>query len=211
MRKEERAPENSEQDSTIFNQHQTSASLRQQQKEQQRQERQALIQELADRTGETRGVTRVMSIILAVVVLGCAAVLAFRLWPQPKDRDPDKGHFVSDGTLPELSEEEILMELDEAYYTNDGSLALVLTFSNGADTPKAVTGFSLKAINNNGDVIATGEQAADWDASFTVPKENYASMTVYIPPEDVLLPDDSLYAITVEYTVDDAPVISTIF
>lgn len=214
MRKDDLEPDITEQESTIFGQHRRAEELRQEQKEEKRRERQALARELAARTGESRRITLVMSIILAVLVVCCAAVVVYQLWPQPKDMDPDKGYFVSDGTLPELSQEGILAELNEAYYTNDGCLALELKLSNGLPSPQALTGFFLTVRNSVGEVIATGQQSADWDSSsLIVPPNGYEDLTVYIPPEDVLLKDDSLYNITVEYDfeglVEDPSVLAT--
>lgn len=205
MRKDDRKPNMAEEESTIFSQHRSSASLRQEQKEERRRHRQELTKELAERTGESRRISLVMSIILAILVVGCVVVVFFQIRPQPKDRAPDSAHFVSEGVLPELSQEGILAELSEAYYTNDGSLALVLQLSNGLPTPQAVVGFSLTVKNGDGDVIATGQQADNWDAGLTVPKNGYEGLTVYIPAADVLLPNDTLYNMTVEYEIEGRP------
>lgn len=205
MRKEEPTPEVVEEESTIFGQHETSEELRRKQKEQRRQERQVLKKELAERSQDTRRTTIVLTVILLAIVALCAVAVIIQLQPKPKDMAPESAHFVGDGTMPELSQAGIFAEINEAYFTNDGSFALVLNLSNGLPSPQSVDSCSLTVKNGNGEVIATGQLAENWNPEYRVPANSYEVLTIYIPAEDVLLPDDPLTNVKVTYTIEGTP------
>lgn len=208
-------PHEEETSSTIFSQHKSADDLKKEKKEQKRQERQRMMRELSESTEspETRVVTRVMIIILAVIVLGSAVVVFFQLRPKDMDMAADSPHFEDAGGLPELSQEGIKAIVTEAYYTNDGSLALNIKMSNGLPTPQAVESFAVVIYNGEDQEIASGHQAEDWDATFTVPANGYAELLLYIPQKDVKISDDSLETITTEIDVtgipEDASVLKT--
>ena len=208
-------PEADNPSSTIFSKHKSADDLRKEQKEEKQKERRQFMRELTESTSspETRAVTRVMIILLAVIVVGCAVVVFFQIRPKDTDMAADSPHFEDVGALPELSQEGIKAIVTEAYYTIDGSLALRLQMSNGLPTPQAVESISIVIYNDQDKEIASGHQSSDWDASFTVPANSYAELLVYIPKEDVKIPDDTLETLTTEIDVtgipEDASVLKT--
>lgn len=209
MSDKKRKPESTQEESTIFSSHKSSADLRREQKEKKRLERQRLVDELTTQSSETRVVTRVMVIILALIVVGCAVVVYFQVRPDEetvgKEMASNSNHFTNFDALPELSEEGIKAVLTEVYYTQDGSLAVFLKLSNGMDTPQAVESFSFSLLNSSGDELASGHQADNWDASLVVPAGGYEELTLYVPPEDVKIKNDLLATLSLEITITSIP------
>lgn len=204
MRKEEITPDVAE-ESTIFRQHESSESLRQKEKEKRREAREQLKKEMAERSKDTRRTTLVLTGILFLIVALCVVAVIVQLQPDPKAMVHDSAHFVSDGAMPELSQSGMFIAVQEAYFTNDGSLALELTISNGLPTPQSVDNCSLTLKNGDGEVIATGNLEEGWDPTFRVPSKAYAPLTVYIPKADVSLPDDPLVTLELEYSIEGTP------
>lgn len=208
MSDKNRKPESVQEESTIFSSHKSAADLRREQKEKRRLERQRLADELAAQSSETRIVTRVMVIILALIVVGCAVAVYLQARPDKnsgKEIASNSNHFTDFDALPELSQEGIKAVVTEAYYTQDGSLAVSLKLSNGMDTPQAVDSFSFSLLNSSGDELASGHQADDWDASLVVPAGGYEELTLYVPPEDVKIKNDLLSTLSFEITITSIP------
>ncbi len=202
MRQDDQRPEITEsEESTIFSAHQTSAKLREEQKQQKRDDRQAMIAEMKERNRNTRTVTIVMSVLLTMIVIVCGLIVTLSLWPKSDERDMSKGYFLGD-TTPPMDPQEVNMELVEAFYTNDGSLSIEVQFSNGSDVDKLLRGFDFTVTNNLDQVVASVKQSPDWKGDFVLPAKEYTNLVVIIPSENVKLKDDSLYILTVEYSLD---------
>lgn len=206
MADEKRPPEPDEESSTIFTSPRSSRAIRREEKEEKRRQRAALAKDLAAGDPQTKTVTRVMLILLAVIVVISGLVIYFQTRPDPKGIAPESGHYQDSAAQPEFSEEGIKSALREAYYTNDGSLFLELALANGLPTPQTVEQFDVQVYNLNGDLIATGHQPADWDpTSLRVDAEGVATLTLLIPPQDVVIKADSLYTVTLTTEIVGIP------
>ncbi|MGI6264283.1 MAG: hypothetical protein ACOYJY_02315 [Acutalibacteraceae bacterium] len=206
MADEKRPLQPDEESSTIFTSPRSSRSIREEEKEDKRRRRSAMAKELAAGDPQTKSITRVMLILLAVVVAVSGLVIYFQTRPDPKGIAPESGHYENPTARAEMSPEGIKSVLREAYYTNDGSLLLVLGLANGLPTPQTVERFDVELYNLNDDLIAAGHQPADWDpASVRVPAEGTAQMTLIIPPEDVVIKADSLYSLTLTTEIVGVP------
>ncbi len=110
-------------------------------------------------------------------------------------------YFLAEETEPEKSEKEVTALITEAYYTNDGSLAVFLCFANGMDRDQDLQSVNVKIRNDEEEVIGGG-YSDNFD--LIVPKGGTAQLTLYIAPEHVKIKNDSLntiaYDISTEYT-----------
>lgn len=201
-----RKPNMPDEDSTIFRRHKSGDAIRQEEKQEKRRQRQELTRELTTVSPETRTVTTVMIILLVVIVAGCALAVVWGNRDSGKEKAPDSEWFQRLDALPELSQEGIKAELIEAYYTVDGSFMAKLQLGNGLPTPQTVTEFELTIDNADGEELAVGHQAADWDPqSLEVPANGYTELTVYIPQKDVKIAGDPLDTLTLHCTITAKP------
>ncbi len=116
-----------------------------------------------------------------------------------------KSYFKNDGNRPEMSEEGVKGAITEAYYTEDGSLAVTLSLSNGKETDQRLSRLSLRILNKNGDLIA--ERAFDgFNPEIVVQAGGYESAYLVIDPSYVKLTDDPLSSLTVTLEITSAAV-----
>ncbi len=113
-------------------------------------------------------------------------------------------YFLAEDTEPEKSKNEVTSLITEAYYTNDGSLAVLLCFANGMDKDQQL---QMVEVNlKNGDEKVIGAGSSD-DFDLVVPKDGTAELTLYIAPEHVKITNDSLseiaYDVSTEYYAVD--------
>lgn len=109
-------------------------------------------------------------------------------------------YFLAEATEPEKSEKEVTALITEAYYTNDGSLAVFLCFANGMDSDQNVQSVDVTIRNDEEEVIASGYSDT---FDLVVPKDGTANLTLYMAPQHVKISNDSLntiaYDISTEY------------
>ncbi len=109
-------------------------------------------------------------------------------------------YFLAEKTEPEKSEKELTALITEAYYTNDGSLAVFLCFANGMDRDQDLQSVDVTIRNDKEEVIAAGYSNT---FDLIVPKGGTAQLILHISPQHVKIGDDSLntivYDISTEY------------
>ena len=102
-----------------------------------------------------------------------------------------KTAFVNSSNRPELSEEGVKGLITEAYYTEDDSLAVTLSLSNGTATAQRVSRLKLRVFNNDGDTIAERDFDS-FDPAIVVQSGQYGSAYLVIPSGYVIIKDDPL-------------------
>lgn len=110
-------------------------------------------------------------------------------------------YFLAEETEPEKSEKELTALITEAYYTNDGSLAVFLCFANGMAHDQDLQSVNVTIRNDEEEVVAGGYSD---NFELVIPQDGTAQLTLYIAPEHVKIKNDSLntisYDISTEYT-----------
>lgn len=176
-------------------------------------QRQAIKKELQERNPTLKFLVILVIILVvggvALGIIGSTGVLDAFL--DPKGVNDKLGHFYSSDS-PELSEEGIKGVITEAYYTNDGHLAVVLQLSNGLNTNHHMTSLSVSVSNEDGKVVATGYTDKIKDSYYIEPM-GYNTFTFYISPKYVKITDDDLDQLTYEIkttgSVEDESVLKT--
>ena len=129
-----------------------------------------------------------------------------------KERAEDSPLFNRPDDQPEMSEEGIKAVIQQAYFTKDNHLAVVLLLSNGLNTRHHLTYLNVRIKNEDGETVAAGATDKIPD-SFYIEPLSTAPFTFYISPEYIELPNDDLdqlmYEIDTQGVVDDPSVLSS--
>lgn len=202
MRKDQQHTDAAE--STIFSQHKSSVEIAQEKREQRKREQEQKKEARSSRAKGTKATygTRVtviaLCVIVVVILVGVALMIRTNTQNYNRQEATGSAHFYSDEE-PELSEEGIKGVITEAYYTNDGSLALKLKFSNGLDANHRLTSLEVVLQNEDEETIATGYTDAIDQAYYIAPK-SYNDFTFYIEAKYVKISDDDLDELSYEVT-----------
>lgn len=191
-----------ETESTIFSEHKSSVEIAQERKEARAAEKERRKEERRNRPKASMKdpgtrVTVIALIVLGVVVLGgIALIIVNQTKNYNRQAAPESAHFYSEDE-PELSTEGIKGTVTEAYYTNDGSLALKLKFSNGLDADHYLTSLEVVVQNEDDEIIATGYTDAIPE-DYCIEPNGYNDFTFYIESKYVQIPDDDLDELSYE-------------
>lgn len=116
-----------------------------------------------------------------------------------KDIAAGRSFYENLSNLPALATDGIKATVIRARYTNDGSLAVTLSLSNGTDANQLVKSMAITIKNGGGDVIADGRLTG---IDHTVPKGAYNELHLIIDKANVLIADDSLATLSTVITVN---------
>ena len=208
-----RAPAPDEAGSTIFSQHKSSVEVAQEKREAKQAAKEARRVARAEKKTQprvkdpsTRVTVMALLILGAVIVLGIVLMVVNQMRGQAREERAGSGHFYSNDQ-PELSTEGIKGVISEAYYTNDGALALKLTLSNGLSAEHYLTSLEVVVKNGEEETIATGYTDAIPDG-YCIEAQGYNTFLFYINKEYVKIADDDLdeisYEINTEGEIDSA-------
>jgi len=123
----------------------------------------------------------------------------------PKAIAPNRTYFEALGNQPPLSAEKVEGRVIGAKYTNDGSLAVTLSLSNGMEVDQQVTEIQLVIDNGDGTRLAA-QTFKEFDSSSVVLSQAYKQLEVIIDTANVSVKDDSLHTLTCSVGVTTAPV-----
>ena len=203
----------------IFGEHKSREQVRKEEKQRRKDERQALKEEIKRRRREAKEgnvPTRrkdviIISAVLAGIVLLCVLALLNADRKNKEDKawtiDESRGYYVDEDAYPEMSGEQPLAALSEAYFTQNGHLCLNLLISNGTDKMMQINALEIQAFD-----YATGEQFAGGvvtlEEKLVIEVAGVEAYTVYIAPEHVLKGEDYKLPETVSLTIyfDSEPV-----
>lgn len=156
------------------------------------------------------GVTAIVLAVIAALIVGVG--ILFEKQHQREEaaafaKEPKAGmtYFASDKEEAEKSKDEITWLVTNAYYTNDGSLAVVFSFANGMEKGRRIDAVGIKMQNEAKELIAEGASNIT-EKNLIVPADGTNTLIVYISPEHVKIPDDSLAVITWDVTVTSSTV-----
>ena len=111
-------------------------------------------------------------------------------------------YFASEATEPEKSAEQLTSLVTQAYYTNDGSLAVQFCFANGMEKAQRLYSVKVTIKNDEDAVIAEGYTDAISD-DYVIQAGGTKTLLLYMLPEHVKIANDALdtisYDITTEY------------
>ena len=143
------------------------------------------------------------ALIGAVALTGCSATY---LPPMDDGKGPRNGAtvFQQPDAVPEISPDGVKGAVTQAYYTNDGHMAIRLSLSNGMGAAQQMRSIEIKVANGDGVPIAAGYAEAVEDG-VVLPPDEFTPFLLYIAPDQIQITDDPLTTLSFEITVKTAP------
>ena len=143
------------------------------------------------------------ALIGAVALTGCSATY---LPPMDDGKGPRNGAtvFQQPDAVPEISPDGVKGAVTQAYYTNDGHMAIRLSLSNGMGAAQQMRSIEIKVANGDGVPIADGYAEAVEDG-VVLPPDEFTPFLLYIAPDQIQITDDPLTTLSFEITVTTAP------
>lgn len=143
------------------------------------------------------------ALIGAVALTGCSATY---LPPMDDGKGPRNGAtvFQQPDAVPEISPDGVKGAVTQAYYTNDGHMAIRLSLSNGMGAAQQMRSIEIKVANGDGVPIAAGYAEAVEDG-VVLPADEFTPFLLYIAPDQIQITDDPLTTLSFEITVTTAP------
>ncbi len=143
------------------------------------------------------------ALIGAVALTGCSATY---LPPMDDGKGPRNGAtvFQQPDAVPEISPDGVKGAVTQAYYTNDGHMAIRLSLSNGMGAAQQMRSIEIKVANGDGVPIAAGYAEAVEDG-VVLPPDEFTPFLLYIAPDQIQITDDPLTTLSFEITVTTAP------
>ena len=143
------------------------------------------------------------ALIGAVALTGCSATY---LPPMDDGKGPRNGAtvFQQPDAVPEISPDGVKSAVTQAYYTNDGHMAIRLSLSNGMGAAQQMRSIEIKVANGDGVPIAAGYAEAVEDG-VVLPPDEFTPFLLYIAPDQIQITDDPLTTLSFEITVTTAP------
>lgn len=143
------------------------------------------------------------ALIGAVALTGCSASY---LPPMDDGKGPRNGAtvFQQPDAVPEISPDGVKGAVTQAYYTNDGHMAIRLSLSNGMGAAQQMRSIEIKVANGDGVPIAAGYAEAVEDG-VVLPPDEFTPFLLYIAPDQIQITDDPLTTLSFEITVTTAP------
>ena len=143
------------------------------------------------------------ALIGAVALTGCSATY---LPPMDDGKGPRNGAtvFQQPDAVPEISPDGVKGAVTQAYYTNDGHMAIRPSLSNGMGAAQQMRSIEIKVANGDGVPIAAGYAEAVEDG-VVLPPDEFTPFLLYIAPDQIQITDDPLTTLSFEITVTTAP------
>lgn len=124
----------------------------------------------------------------------------------PKDVAPGRTYFENVGNMPELSADGVKATVIRARYTNDGSLAVTLSLSNGSEVDKRVSAADVTIKNGNTQETIAAYRFDPLEKSYTIAAMSYGEIDLIIDAPYVPLQDDSLASLSCTVSVSASEV-----
>lgn len=112
--------------------------------------------------------------------------------------------FQQPDAEPEVSSDGVKGAVTQAYYTNDGHMAIRLSLSNGMGTAQQMRSIEIRVMNGEGVQIASGYAEAVEDGAVLAPDE-FTPFLLYIAPDQIQVSADPLTTLSFEITVTTQP------
>lgn len=122
----------------------------------------------------------------------------------PKDIAAGRTYYENTGNIPELSADGIKGSIIRARYTNDGSLAVTLSLSNGMDEDHAVTKVDLMLENGEGGLIVN-HSFDEFEERTVVKSKSYNEIDLIVDTSYVNIHDDPLSKLACTVSIGSGP------
>ena len=122
----------------------------------------------------------------------------------PKDVAKNRQYYENLGNMPGFSADGLQATIVRARYTNDGSLVLDFSVSNGTDNDMDVDSLSVLMKNGDGNVITEYTFSGLAAQKHTVAAQSYGEVQLIVDAANVLIHDDSLETLTTSITATGA-------
>ena len=151
---------------------------------------------------------RIWGVLLAALIGAVALTGSSATYLPPMDdgKGPRNGAtvFQQPDAVPEISPDGVKGAVTQAYYTNDGHMAIRLSLSNGMGAAQQMRSIEIKVANGDGVPIAAGYAEAVEDG-VVLPPDEFTPFLLYIAPDQIQITDDPLTTLSFEITVTTAP------
>ncbi len=114
--------------------------------------------------------------------------------------EKNTGYYYDGAATPELADDGITAAVNEVYYTKNGHLCVFMTLGNGTSEDCRLDSLEVTIYNGDTDAVIAGGYAEHISANFIIAAGGYETYTLYIRPEHVEIPDDTLETISYEIT-----------
>ncbi len=123
----------------------------------------------------------------------------------PKDIAEGRSYYENLGNLPAMSEEGVKASIIRARYTNDGSLAVTLSLSNGTPDKQQVSKVEFHLQNGNGEAIA--EYTFDsFETPCQIDSKSFTELELMVDAGYVQKQDDPLSTLSCTVSVSAGPI-----
>ncbi len=122
----------------------------------------------------------------------------------PKAIAEGRTYYENMGNIPELSADGVKGTIVRARYTNDGSLEVTLSLSNGMEEAHQLTRLDIAISNGNGETIAS-DTVSTFASPVVVPSKSYKEYTFIIDTEKVPLKNDPLSTLSCTVSIGTGP------
>lgn len=123
----------------------------------------------------------------------------------PKDIAEGRSYYENTGNIPAMSDEGVKASIIRARYTNDGSLAVTLSLSNGTPDKQQVSMIDLLVQNGNGETIADFTFDT-FETPCQVDSKSYTEVELMVDAGYVPKQDDSLASLACTISVSAGPI-----
>ena len=197
----------------IFGEHKTREQVKAEEKKQRAEERKALKEELLRQRKEAKEngtPTRrkdilIISAVLVGIVLLCVVALFGSFKEGEWEMDRARGRFQKADASPVMSGTGPMLDVSEAYFTNNGHLCIKMIISNGTDKVVRIDSLDIQAYNNDtGEMIGGGK--ATLTEELTIEVAGTTTYTFHIAPEHLkvdekyVLPELVYFGYDIEFT-----------
>ncbi len=123
----------------------------------------------------------------------------------PKDIAEGRSFYENLGNLPQMSEEGVKASIIRARYTNDGSLAVTLSLSNGTPDKQQVSKLDFLLQNGNGETIAN-YSFDSFETPVVIDSKSFTEAELMVDAGYVEKQDDSLATLSCTISVSAGPI-----
>ena len=174
-------------------------------KEAKKAEKQQLRQELYAEAktrmgGGSRGMTVALTVLIGVIVLGCALLLTLQVGGGWRAKE-NVTYFLDNAALPEIGDSGMSACVNEVYYTANGGMCVRITFGNGEPTTQHPVKVKITLRNGADELIAEGTTTSVPEKYFVV-AGGQKEYTLRLKKDCVKIADDPLSEISYEISID---------
>lgn len=153
--------------------------------------------------GNSRTMTIILLTLIGLIVVGGIIVLWKQIGNGGWAAKEGMTYYLDNGEMPEIGEpgSGISAAINEAYYTDNGGMYVLLNFGNSELSTQHPVKINLSITNSAGNII-TKTVSTDIPSKYFVVSGGYKDFKLYIPKKYVQIADDPLNEINYDVTVE---------